>query len=161
MSIFSPFFSFELLHGDAETALEAPFQAVLTESFARRLLKPGDDPGQILGQSIDVYGAPAEVTGILRDVPSQSHLQFDMLISYKTFVAMAGEEADNSWLWSDFYHYVKLNEGSSTETLAPKLVEFGKRYFKDGEVSGGEEKFFLQPLTKRTWILPWSMRSAS
>lgn len=145
---FLPFFSFELLHGDAETALEAPFQAVLTESFARRLLKPGDDPGQILGQSIDVYGAPAEVTGILRDVPSQSHLQFDMLISYKTFIAMAGEEADNSWLWSDFYHYVKLNEGSSTETLAPKLVEFGKRYFKDGEVSGGEEKFFLQPLTE-------------
>lgn len=145
---FLDFFSFELLHGDAKTALEAPFQAVLTESFARRLLKPGDEPRDILGQSIDVYGAPAEVTGILKDVPSQSHLQFDMLISYKTFIAMAGEDADNSWQWSDFYHYVKLEKGASLEAIPLKLDEFGKRYFKDGEVSGGVERFFLQPLAK-------------
>ncbi|MEQ9296978.1 MAG: FtsX-like permease family protein [Cyclobacteriaceae bacterium] len=143
---FLPFFSFELLHGNDKTALEAPFQAILTESFARRLLNSDDDPVDMLGQSIEIYGRPAKVTGILKDVPSQSHLQFDMLLSYNTFIDLAGESADNSWQWSDFYHYVKLKEASSIESLRPKLAEFGERYFKDGEVSGSEEEFYLQPL---------------
>ncbi len=143
---FLGFFSFELLHGDVNTALYAPYQAVLTESFARRLLDLHADPGEMVGQNIELNGTPAKVTGIVKDVPAQSHLQFDMLISYKTYIDMAGEGADNSWRWSDFYHYVKLKKEASIENLEPKLVDFGKRYFKEGEVSGSEEKFVLQPM---------------
>ena len=143
---FLSFFSFELLHGDVNTALNAPYQAVLTESFARKLLDSHADPGELVGQNIELNGTPAKVTGIVKDVPAQSHLQFDMLISYKTYIDMAGEGADNSWRWSDFYHYVKLEREASIENLEPKLVDFGKRYFKEGEVSGSEEKFVLQRL---------------
>ncbi|MEM8894186.1 MAG: ABC transporter permease, partial [Bacteroidota bacterium] len=145
---FLDFFSFDMLYGEASTALDAPFQAVLSDSFARKLASSEDDVINLVGQSIEIYERPVKVTGIIKDVPAQSHLQFDMLISYETFIAIAGEGADNSWQWSDFYHYVKLEEEASVEALTPKLTDFGNRYFKDGEVSGGEERFLLQPLAE-------------
>lgn len=143
---FLSFFSFPLLHGNPATALEGPFQAVLTESFAKRMLKTNRPVSEMMGKTIDLYGNPTKITGIIEDVPAQSHLQFDLLISYKTFIAFAGEGGDNSWTWSDFYHYVKLNESVNPADLTDKLEAFGVRYFKQGEVSGGEERFSLQPL---------------
>lgn len=143
---FLNFFSFPLLHGDPATALKAPFQAVFTESFAKRLLPPDEPVSTLMGKTIDLYGNPTKVTGIMVDVPDQSHLQFDLLISYKTFIAFSGEGADNSWTWSDFYHYVKLIDGITPASLDQKLEAFGIQYFGEGEVSGGVERFSLQPL---------------
>lgn len=143
---FLNFFSFPLLHGDPNSALSSPYQVVLTESFAKRLLDSNEPVSEIMGKNIQISGRTCKVTGIMSDVPAQSHLQFDLVISYKTFIAIAGEGADNSWSWSDFYHYVKLKEGIQPEMMAEKLEAFGIRYFKEGEVSGGEERFSLQPL---------------
>ncbi|MDW3193845.1 MAG: ABC transporter permease [Cytophagales bacterium] len=143
---FLNFFSFPMLHGDPATALSEPYQAVFTESFAKRLLPKGESVSSMIGKSIDLYGNPTKVTGIMKDPPKQSHLQFDLLISYQTFIASAGKGADNSWAWSDFYHYVRLTEGVTPASLDDKLEEFGIRYFKDGEVSGGVERFSLQPM---------------
>ncbi len=145
---FLDFFSFETITGNLSTALSEPYQVMLTESLARRLLNEEADPKELVGQTMEFNGNPMKVTGILQDVPSQSHLQFDMLMSYKTFIAMSGEEADVSWRWSDFYHYVKLKEGIASESMETKLVEFGERYFKEGEVSGSVEKFHFQPLAE-------------
>ena len=147
---FLNFFSFELLEGDAKTCLDAPYKVVLTETQARALLE-GDQPlSELIGELIDFNDTetPFKITGILKDLPENSHLQFDLLASYKTFIARAGEGADNSWGWSDFYHYVKLQENVAPASLDQKLADFGVRYFKEGEVSGGEEEFYLQPLAK-------------
>ncbi len=143
---FLDFFSFDLLHGNIKTALDEPYEAVLTESFARKILE--SDPAELVGKSIEIYSTPTKVTGIVADPPAQSHLQFDMLLSYNTFVAMSGDGADTSWDWSDFYHYVKLKENLDLEGLASKLEEFGVKYFKEGEVSGSVEKFRLQSLSE-------------
>ncbi len=144
---FLDFFSFEMTHGDKATALDEPYVLVFSESFANRIVKAGQAPKDLIGEVFEIYGASALVTGIIEDVPAQSHLQFDMLVSYKTFIAMAGPGADNSWQWSDFYHYVKLGPEVEVADLDVKLADFGSRYFKDGEVSGGEEQFYLQPLS--------------
>lgn len=143
---FLNFFSFPLLHGDPNSALNGPLQAVLTESFAERMLPPGRPASELMGKTIELYGNPTKVTGIMKDISAQSHLQFDLLISYKTFIAFNGEGGDNSWTWSDFYHYVKLTEGVDPSSMESKLEAFGIRYFGEGEVSGGEERFSLQPL---------------
>ncbi|MGD1961432.1 MAG: ABC transporter permease [Fulvivirga sp.] len=145
---FLNFFSFKLLHGDPNTALDAPFEAVLSESFARRILESDRDVQEMVGKNIEIYSTPTKITGIVADAPDQSHLQYDMLLSYKTFVDLSDGGADTSWDWSDFYHYVKLKEQTSLEGLTPKLEEFGVKYFKDGEVSGSVEKFHLQPLAE-------------
>ncbi len=144
---FLSFFSFELLEGDAGTGLDAPFEVVLTESFARKLIGSEESLRNLIGQTVHISAMdPMKVTGIVKDPPKNSHLQFELLVSYKTFVTLAGEGADNSWSWSDFYHYVKLKEGVDPGSLDPKLEAFGLDHFKQGEVSGGEERFFLQPL---------------
>ncbi len=143
---FLNFFSFPVLFGDAERALNNPHEVVLTSQFAKRLIPADASLADLIGQTVMIYSSPAKITAILKDLPAQSHLQFDLLVSYKTFISMAGEGADNSWQWSDFYHYVKLVENTEVASLDIKLQEFGERYFKGGEVSGGEERFSLQPL---------------
>ncbi|MEP5611001.1 MAG: ABC transporter permease [Cyclobacteriaceae bacterium] len=144
---FPLFFSFEMIAGEKEDCLNTAFKVVLTESFAKKLIGSNSSITDLMGKTVTLYGAPCEITGILADPPENSHLQFEMLISYKTFIAMAGDGADNSWEWSDFYHYVKLKDGIESSSLSSKLADFGVRYFKQGEVSGGEEKFHLQPLS--------------
>ncbi|MEM9328178.1 MAG: ABC transporter permease [Bacteroidota bacterium] len=145
---FLTFFDFPLLMGEPSSSLDDPFEVVLTESTARRLASDGD-LSTLIGQAIDLYStAPSKITGIVQDPPPNSHLQFDLLVSYKSFIAMAGDAADNSMNWSDFYHYVKLREGVSTEGLQDKLMDFGKRHFQEGQISGAVEQFSLQPLLK-------------
>lgn len=143
---FLNFFSFDLLHGNPEKALTEPFTAVLSASFARLLLASDADVQEIVGKNIEIYERPVKVTGIVADAPSQSHLQYDLLLSYNTFVKMSDGGADASWDWSDFYHYVKLEQNASIVDLESKLEDFGVKYFKEGEVSGSVEKFSLQSL---------------
>ncbi len=144
---FPSFFSYEFLKGDRQECLDAAFKMVLTRKFAERLIKKGQDVTDLIGKSLYFNDPrPFIITAIMENPPNNSHLQFDLITSYKSFVAIAGEGADNSWRWSDFYHYVKLKKEVDPAILNAKLDDFGKRYFKEGEVSGNVEKFFLQPL---------------
>ena len=146
---FLSFFSYKMVKGEPKECLDAAFKMVLTESFAKKLTKNGEDVIDLIGKPIYFnYPKPFMITGIMEDPPKNSHLQFGFITSYKSFIAIVGEGADISWEWSDFYHYVKLKEGVEPASLTTKLVDFGERYFKDGEVSGGEEKFSLQPLNE-------------
>ncbi|MEQ8473985.1 MAG: FtsX-like permease family protein [Marinoscillum sp.] len=141
-------FEFPMLTGEKATALDESAKVVFTESYARRFLKEGEKIEDLIGQFVVVndWDFPSEITGIVQDLPVQSHLSFDMLISYKTFIRLAGEGADKSWEWSDFYHYVVLADGTDQKSFESKMVDFGNKYFKDGEVSGATETFHLQPL---------------
>ena len=146
---FLTFFSYKMIKGNPEECLDAAFKIVLTESFAKKLIKDGEDVTRLIGEPIYFnFPKPFMISGIMEDLPQNSHLQFGFVTSYKSFIAIAGEGADKSWEWSDFYHYIKLKEGVDPQNLNNKLADFGKRYFKDGEVSGGEEVFSLQPLSE-------------
>lgn len=142
-------FSFEILHGDPASSLDDPQEVVISESFAKKLLSNNQPVESLIGQQIRLFNPePYKVNAIVKDPPANSHLQFELLISYKTFISLAGEGADNSWTWSDFYHYIKVKEGTNINVVNEKLIAFGKQYFKDGEVSGSVEEFTLQPLSE-------------
>jgi len=145
---FLTFFNFPIQEGVGEHALDEPFEVVLTATYAERLLKTGETLPDLIGETLQIYNSapPMKISGILADVPSNSHLQFDMLISFNTMVAMSDGSANTSWNWSDFYHYIRLTDDADPDLLAAKFPEFSKKYFKDGEVSGGDEQFSLQPL---------------
>lgn len=146
---FQSFFSYKFIQGDRKTCLDAAFKMVLTKRFAERLIKNGQKVTDLIGKPLYFnYHEPFMITGIMENPPKNSHLQFDFVTSYKSFIAIAGEGADTSWDWSDFYHYIKLKEGVDPATVNAKLIDFGKRYFKGGEVSGSVEKFYLQPLSE-------------
>lgn len=144
---FHSLFSYEFIKGDRKECLDAAFKMVLTKRFAERLTKDGQDVTDLIGKPLYFnYPKPFVITGIMENPPNNSHLKFDFITSYKSFIAIEGEGADKSWEWSDFYHYIKLKEGVDPAIINAKLIDFSERYFKGGEVSGAVEKFYLQPL---------------
>ncbi|NOT75391.1 MAG: FtsX-like permease family protein [Cyclobacteriaceae bacterium] len=75
-------FSYDFLAGDPSTALDNPFNIVLTESIARKYFS---DPIQALNQSlVNQQNENFKITGIIKDVPLNSHFRFDGLISRST-----------------------------------------------------------------------------
>ncbi|HEX7458025.1 MAG TPA: ABC transporter permease, partial [Ginsengibacter sp.] len=150
---FLTMFSYQLIAGDQKTALKEPFTAVITETAANRYFGVHDNNiGSVLGKAI-VMGRdslPYKVTGICKDVPENSHLQFDILASYVTMLAGKNpyKQADFDFTDSDFWHYLQLRHGTDYKALQAKFTAFSQKYFQGNKISGSVEKFYLQPLAK-------------
>ena len=146
---FLQIFDYPILAAAKDTLLERSREAVITASYAQSWFGiDGNDYQQVVGQLLEVDGdsIPFTVSGVIADVPTNSHLDVEVLISYQTLIEAWGEDADQSWVWSDFYHYLELAPGTDVEAFTAKLADFSDRYFRGSEVSGADEKFYLQPL---------------
>ncbi len=129
-------FGFSLLRGDAETVLQGPRTAVLSESAVRRYFGQADPIGQTLSLESGEGQGDVTVTGIVADVPANSHLEFDLLFSMDTFEQRA-RDLDQAYKFDergyvDFFTYVLLKEGASAETVADKLPSFVERHYGEG-----------------------------
>lgn len=101
-------FPFPFLKGNPETALREMNSLVVTQSYARKYFRD-EDP---MGKMILLNGRQSYVvTGIMKDIPANSHLQFDALVSLKNI--MAEEQYRSPWDWENFNIYVKLKPGST------------------------------------------------
>src|SRR5260221_3079980 len=142
-------FSFPLLAGHRSTALKERYSMVLTEKVAIKYFSvPDKNDSSVVGKVV-YYGLdphPYTITAVCANVPENSHLQFDALISYSSLVSPEDHGADDSWTWSDMRHYLVLKPGADYKALEGKLGAFSERYFKGDKVSGSVEKFYLQPL---------------
>ncbi len=143
-SSFFDVFSFPLLEGNPETSLNDPNMIVITQSLAQKYF--GDeDP---LGKTIEMQAMGEKdffkVTGVMEDIPHNSHFRFDMLISMKTVYP----EPNMNWTWNNYITYVTLQEGVTQGLMEEKLVEIDKVYCE-----GGSEHipwtWTLEPIT---WI---------
>jgi putative ABC transport system permease protein len=139
---FLQMFDFPLLKGDRATALLKPNSIALTQSAARRLF--GDeDP---IGKTITHYSTDTvlyTVTGILADVPQNSQLQFDALISFNTFIKPDWMKRwGGNWLDT----YFELAPNTNITAMEKKFPAYLKRHM---EARGDGWKFyelFLLPL---------------
>src|SRR6478736_6336976 len=142
-------FSFKFLAGNRSSALKDPYTAVLTERTARKYFEFNDtDYSKLIGKTF-LWGLdkrPYLLTGICENMPSNSHLRFDGLISYSTLYDGKDKDADISWTWSDMRHYLVLKPGVDYKQLESKFPAFSDQYFKGDKVSGSVENFYLQPL---------------
>lgn len=141
-------FNYPLIAGDKATALKEPNSLVLTETTAAKYFQlPMASVADALNKTL-VWGRndTYKITGILKDLPENSHLQFDALASYSTLFAGEDKSADISWTWSDMRHYLVLKPGTDYKSLEAKFPEYSDRYFQGDKVSGSVEKFYLQPL---------------
>jgi putative ABC transport system permease protein len=112
---------------------------VLTRSAASKYFGQEDPIGKTLELTNESPSGSYTVTGVLEDVPRNSHLQFDFLLSY----ASLGEgSVQKSWVWSQFYTYIRLRPGSNAKALEARLPAFLKKH--NGETCKYEA--FLQPL---------------
>lgn len=132
-------FSFPLLSGDSGTALEDPQSIVLTESMARRYFRGENPVGRILKT---MRGSDFRVTGVIRDVPSQSHLKFDFLSPFQRFEARLAENTQ----WSDvsYYNYVELGNRAAVSGLESKITASVRSHKPDATTT----EYRLQPLTR-------------
>ncbi|MCE6987607.1 ABC transporter permease [Dyadobacter sp. CY323] len=144
-------FTFPLITGNPKTVLKAPRSIVISESNAKRIfLATPDDYAGLIGKSIriDQDTEPYQITGVMKDFPAASHLQYGVLMSYETLAKTWGEWVRAGFESSDMWHYVKLKPGADVAKLEKKFPAFSRRYFKGDKVTGSEEQFFLQPLKK-------------
>ncbi|MEO0558576.1 MAG: ABC transporter permease [Bacteroidota bacterium] len=144
-------FSFPLRAGDPETALRDPGGIVLTESAAQRYF--GNAPA--LGQALQMGPEQQEmtVTGVMADLPSHTHFEFDLLISMATFEqnsrAVGRNHVFDNWGYVDFFTYAVLNEGASAEAFEAKLPAFVNREIGDELVDPPQSfTMALEPITE-------------
>jgi len=119
-------FDFPLQRGDASTALAEPNSIVLTEGLADKYFGSTD----VLGETLSLeYGGDYKdftITGILKEVPKNSSIHFEMLVSFSTH----SEEEFTSWRSNYLYTYVLTEEGVTRESLEPKLNKFIEQHLE-------------------------------
>jgi putative ABC transport system permease protein len=138
-------FSFPFVSGDPRTALEAPHSVVITESMSRKYFGDDDPMGKILRLNNET---DFSVTGVVKDVPANSHFRFNMLRSFQTLIA-DGDVRDDMWFDVRFYTYLLLDEHTDPRQLEQKLPGFIDKHLGDAlKASGGSVVLSLQPLKK-------------
>jgi putative ABC transport system permease protein len=149
---FLSMFSFPVSAGDIKTALAEPNTVVITETTARKIFGVrGNNFDPYVGKLIKVTRDTfySKITAIIKDVPENSLLKFDMLVSYQTLIRTYGyKQADYDFKDSDFWHYILLKPGTDYNAFNAKLGAFSQRHFQGNKISGSVEKFYLQPLLK-------------
>jgi len=124
-------FDYRLLQGDPRTALKEPNTLVLTESAAKKYFGDKNPMGEIL-RADNTYDL--EVTGVMQDPPSNSHIRFDILASFDTLSVLpiygGGEYATfrRTGLFPDIYTYIRLAEGTRSEDIERKMPEFIQKH---------------------------------
>jgi putative ABC transport system permease protein len=122
-------FSWELVKGDPKTALAAPYSMVLTETTARKYFGNEDPLGKSLTGSASSGRSEANdyvITGVMKDLPSNSHFRFNVLASMSTFKKSRPEVFDE-WGYVDFYTYFLVNEKFDRAAFEKKIPDFISR----------------------------------
>ncbi len=152
-SSFFAFFDLELLKGDKATALAQPDQVIVSARTAEKYFGKNDPIGKVLGGDF----GDLKVTGVFKDLPDNSHLQFDFLSTISgRFAQFLKRENYTSF---DSHTYIKLKPGTDAKALAakfPKMVDtyaaahiehdLGKSW-DDYKKAGNGYVYTLQPLT--------------
>ncbi len=113
---FFEMFTFLFVKGDLSTAFIEPFDFVMTETMAQKYFGQ-DDP---IGKIIEIEGKPAMVKGIIKDIPKNSHIQFDYLTSFEFLNQITGY--GNTWGSFNFVTYLQLTPGSNILEINEKIT---------------------------------------
>ncbi|MGD8779724.1 MAG: ABC transporter permease [Ignavibacteria bacterium] len=119
-------FDFDFIQGSQETALSKPKTLVLTTDAAVKYFGNTD----VLGKSLELEWEDDyvnfEITGLLKDIPGNSHIHFDMLISFASY----SEEDLTSWRSNYLYTYVLIDNGVQHKEFEKKIKSFIDQHLK-------------------------------
>jgi putative ABC transport system permease protein len=124
-SSFFEVFDFGLLKGDPHTALKEPHTVVLSEKIARKYFGKTDPIGQTL-QFAD-GSLTAKVTGIMKDIPENSQVKAELILSMTTITTEMATNLDSSWDNYGGYAYLLLTPGMDAKALERKFPAFLER----------------------------------
>jgi len=144
-SNFLQLFSFTLVKGNAATAMQRPDAVLLTEEMAIKYFGKEDPIGKILRKD---NGGNVTITGVLANIPSNSHLQFDFILPMSAIAQYNNDLKNNVWNSFNFYSYVQLDQSFvSTKASLLKLNQRMDQIYKKHEPNGVKVAFQLQPIT--------------
>jgi putative ABC transport system permease protein len=143
-SNFFQMFSFRFKQGDMRTALNKPESVVITESIAKKYFGTVDVLGKVIRKN---HAEDFEVTGVLEDLPVNSHLQFDF-VHPMSFLARTNNDLKNN-VWDNFSFYTYIELDHNTKATPEGLLALETKF---DEIYGKHEKnlkvgFHLQPIT--------------
>ncbi|MEO0332288.1 MAG: ABC transporter permease, partial [Bacteroidota bacterium] len=139
-------FTFPFIDGDPTTALNAPNSLVLTESTAKKYFDNEDPVGKILNFDNEI---DMKVTGVIKDVPNNSHFRFTMLCSFVTLENYFGQEyMTSNWGSNNFSTYILLSEGYDPKELQAQFPRF-----IDKHLTGESDR----PASEWTALLLWPL----
>jgi len=123
---FLKIFSFPLIEGNIETVLDDVNALVVTETFAKKMF--GDEPA--MGQIVKMDNTDTfKVTGILKDLPSNTEFNFEYLIPW-AYLKQKGYD-DKNWGNNSIATYVLLQEGTNYNAFSEKIKTLRESYDKD------------------------------
>jgi len=125
-STFFQIFDFKLLKGDRNRVLEKPNSIVLTEESAEKLFGKEDPVGKTIG-TYENDTVLFMVTGVAKNVPQNSQLQFDAVFSFSTFYSQHPDMMNN-WGGNWLNTYLELSPGTNTAALEKKFPDYLKKY---------------------------------
>jgi ABC-type antimicrobial peptide transport system permease subunit len=136
-SNFLRIFHYPLLRGNSASALSVPNTVLLTEATA---IKYFGSAGQAMGKSIyidnDIKGATLQVTGILKNIPANSHLHFDLLLPIQNWNMQITDP--QPWRYFDSYVYFQLADEVQPSTLALQKIQQQLNTIRNKAIVGTE-----------------------
>jgi putative ABC transport system permease protein len=133
---FLKMFNIIFVRGDINSALNDPHNIVITEEMAKKYF--GDEDA--LGKTIQSRGYVVTVTGVVKSLPHNSHIQFKFLVPIQWLTGL-GAQIDS---WRDrFYTYIELKKGTDSKIVDEKILDFIKKHN-----SGSNSEIFLQNIKK-------------
>jgi len=140
---FLKMFSFPIVQGNQNTALAEPSTAVITQSTAKKYFGNTSPLGKVVKTLNDI---PVKITGVVKDVPASSSIQFDMLISWATTTTPANTgyfSWMNNWITQVDFTFVQLKPGTNAEAAGKKISSV---FLNNLPEKKDEYTAYLQPL---------------
>ena len=141
-STFFEIFDYQFVAGNPSTALNEQFSVVVTESTAKRYFGSEDPIGKLIKFEKQLN---LKVSGVIKDVPMQSHFQFDFIASLSSTKRSFGGAYPRTWVWNPCWTYLQLHEKTNPDDLESTFPDFIEKYFYDAEKDN--VSLYLQPLT--------------
>lgn len=121
---FFEIFNFPIVKGEKNRQLARPNTVVITENAAHRYFNKTNPLGKILKFSTASSEQNFEVTGIIKDMPANSHIHYDFLLSYSTIP----QARQDIWYIHGVYTYVKLEPGKEPSDIEAAFSNISDRY---------------------------------
>jgi putative ABC transport system permease protein len=141
-STYLDIFDYPLLAGDRETALDAPYSMAVTEDLALKFFK---STAEALNNTLTFRDREYTITAILEDVPENSHMQFDVLVSITT-ITTTDKEYNNRWGGNSLNTYLVLHPNTDIKAMEAKFPALMSRHMDDPKINE-YYKLYLQSLT--------------
>ena len=125
-STFFQVFDFKLIKGNPKAALKDQFSIVFTESAAKKYFGKSDPIGQTI--LLTGEGLNATVTGVMKDIPDNSQIKADMLVSMSTLTGNFNKGLDDQWSNYGSSAFVLLKPGTDPKVFQSKLPGFLEKY---------------------------------